>query len=324
MSLVSVRRCARERRLALALLVAAWGPLPCGAFDVAPGPFVWRVTGTELTTPSYLFGTIHVGGAAVNGIAAATRPLLERADVLVTEIPMDPATLQQTQMLFLAPEEAPGLSERLGPALSTKVAAHLGERFPGISLGLFERFEPWAFYLSLMGLEVQSVFPGQALDMQLFLRARVEGIETDALETVEEQIDALKALTDEDVRQLLAAELAEDGSLAEAEASLRGLLEAYLRGDLEGFMTSYLADLESLEVSPTLVARFMQSLLYDRDRRMAERIVERLQTHPDRSYFFAVGAMHLAGEDAIPARLAAAGFTLERLPTTLVVPAAGP
>ena len=311
----------RPRLLAFGFL---WWAASLLAVETAPGPFFWKVTGAGLERPSYLMGTIHLGGSKVQSIAEATEAVLAEVDTLVTEIPMDAATMQKAGRLLVAPEDAPPLSEQLGPELSRQAEAFLSERFPGLSLALFERFEPWAFYITLMTLEMQDAFPGQALDLQLYLRARVAKIETVALETVEEQIAAMEVLTLADVRRLLVAELDQAGPQAQVTADLSAMLDAYLQGDLVSFMSSYLAEMEDLAVPRELIDRFMKSLLYDRDIRMAERIEARLRQHPERAALYAVGAMHVAGEKGIPARLKAAGFTVERLPYRSVTDLAAP
>lgn len=309
----------RNRRAWVLGWIAVLGGLASAATDPATStggiPFGWKISGAGLEEPSYLIGTIHLTAPPVEAVADEVVALFPQVDHLVTEIPMDMRSLQEASRHFIAPPEAPDLSELLGAELVGQVEARLAEELPGVSFSFFERLQPWAFYITWVGMQLQRVYPGQALDQQLYFRARVAGLQTDALETVEEQAASLAVLTLEDTRQLLRAELsAEDRDAASIEEQVRELLASYLSGDLDGFVDAYLAEMEDLDLPRELVDRFLESVLHERDQRMAERIAERLRQDPAASWMFAIGAMHLAGERSVLERLRAMGFTAERLP----------
>ena len=57
----------------------------------------------------------------------------------------------------------------------------------------------------------------------------------------------------------------------------------------------------------------MTRLLDDRNTRMSARIAELCAKKPSQSYFFAVGAMHYAGDTGIIGQLTRKGFKITRL-----------
>jgi uncharacterized protein YbaP (TraB family) len=65
--------------------------------------------------------------------------------------------------------------------------------------------------------------------------------------------------------------------------------------------------------SPALQKRFEQSLLLTRNRRMADRIAEKVRGSPDKKFLFVVGAMHGLGQNSVVDLLAKAGLKVERV-----------
>ena len=61
-----------------------------GETAVAAGPALWKVADDDTTI--YLFGTVHVLPQGVEWYDATIAKALEGSDILVTEIPMDPAS----------------------------------------------------------------------------------------------------------------------------------------------------------------------------------------------------------------------------------------
>ena len=71
--------------------------------------------------------------------------------------------------------------------------------------------------------------------------------------------------------------------------------------------------LEEYDPKDPLEAKLMKRLFTDRNERMAERIAKKLKAEPGKSFFFAVGAGHLPGDDGIVERLRKAGYKVKRV-----------
>lgn len=59
-------------------------------------------------------------------------------------------------------------------------------------------------------------------------------------------------------------------------------------------------------------SRIRSELLNKRDKRMASRVIKLLNSHPNRSYFFAFGVAHFLGNHSVLNHLESAGFKLQR------------
>ncbi|MHC5009437.1 MAG: TraB/GumN family protein, partial [Planctomycetota bacterium] len=160
--------------------------------------------------------------------------------------------------------------------------------------------------------------PPQALDAWLYNTAKEAGKEVGGLETVAEQIGVFDALDLEAQIEILAGAVeileaeedeAEDGP-NEAEDQLEQLLTLYLTGDVDGLGTA-LRDFG--ELGGEGVQAFFKRLFDDRNVRMVDRLIERMEASPDKVFFVAVGAGHFAGPVSIRALLEEKGYTLRRL-----------
>ena len=58
---------------------------------------------------------------------------------------------------------------------------------------------------------------------------------------------------------------------------------------------------------------FRQELIFKRNRRMGQRVLELLSAHPDKSFFFAFGAGHFLGNYTVLDVVQAGGYTVEQL-----------
>jgi uncharacterized protein YbaP (TraB family) len=89
------------------------------------------------------------------------------------------------------------------------------------------------------------------------------------------------------------------------------LVTLYLAGDLDRLADE--AKKQDLSGDPTLNKKIEKRVIEDRNTNMATRIAALCSTKPARSYFFAVGALHYAGDTGILSQLAKKGFKITRL-----------
>ncbi|MPY89415.1 MAG: hypothetical protein GEU99_15990 [Luteitalea sp.] len=289
------------------------------ARDVGPAgaPLLWRVDGHA---PAYLFGTIHVPDARVLQLSAPVDTALAEAAALYTEIPMDLTTqLALSDRVTLPHDER--LQDVIGDALyrrlTNRIQATLsGDQVSEIAattlLTLLDRLKPWAALAQLALLDyLPDLAAGrQPLDAVLYARARAAGKEVAGLETVDEQVAAFDRFTNAEQIAMLHAALDElDRARRMRTTPARELVDAYLAGNLDR-LNELLMDTPS---DPKLARKFHDVMLVTRNRRMAERIAAIRRADPSNVQFFAVGALHLAGSEGIPALLCHEGFRVTRV-----------
>jgi uncharacterized protein YbaP (TraB family) len=309
--------------LALALVallpVTGLGRIRPQAAAPAPtaSPLLWKI-GT--TTPSYLFGTIHVPDARVVSLPPAVERALDEAQALFTEIPMD----QGTQLGIMSKVLLPG-EQKLADVIGAPLAARLEQAVvrtvpqgapPGTANlvnSMLMRMKPWAAMTQLSVLEfLPDLMAGRKpLDSMLWSRAADAGKEVGSLETVDEQLAVFERFSPADQKRMLEMTLdALDEGAKKPKTLTQELIDAYLTGDLE-ILTQLMND--AMKADRELMARFTAVALDARNEVMAARIRERLAARPGKSCFFAVGAAHYAGPHGVVALLDKAGLPATRV-----------
>jgi uncharacterized protein YbaP (TraB family) len=152
---------------------------------------------------------------------------------------------------------------------------------------------------------------GTALDEQLYLAGGRAGKEVGGIETAAEQSAAFDGLTVEEQNQLLSETLDEmDKARAAGTSPGEELIAAYLAGDEVRLLREAL---KGMQQGSKLERKLYRLLISERSGRMAERIAGKIAAAPERSFFVAVGAGHMAGKDGVLAQLQRRGLKLKRL-----------
>ncbi|MDQ7087695.1 MAG: TraB/GumN family protein [Acidobacteriota bacterium] len=295
--------------LLLAVLLAA-APYLVPAFSAAEQmparPLLWSEQGAGRL---WLYGTIHLPLAAEQALPPAARRAIEAADVVLTEIPLDPVTRMKAYEASLLPE-GQSLADVLPAALVARLEAEMEAR--GLSFAAFSRLRPWAMAGQLALLDQDFAAGALPVDLQIWALAGRRGKTAAGLETLGEQIAAFEALGPGGQAWLLEQALDElERARTEGSRASEPIVAAWRSGKLEA--------LEQVleEQAPAGEARaraFREELIDKRNHRMAERILARLRAEPDRRIFVAVGALHLAGREGLLARLGRRGLQLVQAP----------
>jgi len=276
---------------------------------------LWKVEGKDLTKPSWLFGTIHIGDPRVTTLHPRAEEAFDALDVFYAEIDLDPAA-QAALLPLMMRKDNKTLSEAIGPELSKELDATLKSINPEAST---EPFQPLKTWVVTMTLNVMVMFKNtpeelqgkEALDAVLQARATKAGKKTDALETADFQMKIFEVLNEKEQQAFLAAtikQIKEDPGAVEKQG--KDLLTAYLTGtprDLGKIMKKAMTQVEG---DKELTERFMKAVLDDRNIGMANKADEFMQGAKDRSHFFAVGALHYTGKTAVQKLLRKRGYTI--------------
>ncbi|MEZ4386010.1 MAG: TraB/GumN family protein [Candidatus Krumholzibacteriia bacterium] len=291
--------------LALALaVVLALATLPAAPALAGDGPlFMWRAEKDGAVID--LLGSIHAGDTSFYPLDARIDEAVAAADTVACEIDVtDPAVqmkvavLAQQQGMYPADDSLKNhVSEATWQDLVTRlegvVPPALLERMrPGLAATLVAQV---AF--TKAGLDMQS-----GVDLHIIGQAKTRGTPVVALETPEDQV-ALLFGPDAAIDALMLTEsLADDTD--EMLAMLDDLVVAWKAGDPEALERAYREDWLDLET----MQRFHEELLLHRNHGMADRLRDRRGR-----WFVVVGALHLCGEEGVPALLANAGWQVEQV-----------
>jgi len=288
-------------------------PTPSSAQDKLKGvekPFLWKI---ETKPPSYLFGTIHVTDPRVTQLHPTAKKAFDESHGLFIEVaPED--QLKQMGAMMLPP------GKKLEDLISIELIQRLDKQLADIGPGLNHQtmsVAPWAWSLILPSLEVQMKAKNKKiLDLVLMENALRQKKKVSGLEDPVEALSGLKQLSIKDQIDFLSATLTtmeasdQDGTAIEEE-----ITEYYLQGNTEKLADFFENEFKSDDslFSEELADRIIQSLLIDRNKRMAATITKTLKNNPGKSYFFAAGTAHFVLEKTVQSCLKEDGFRVTRV-----------
>ena len=272
---------------------------------------LWRIDKASLP-PSYLFGTVHSTDDGALALARRAGERIPGARVVATELggPFD------------ATEKADMTAAMLARALDrdhdtfAEAPAADRARIDSMIAGLGYPSE-FAHHLRLWFLAVLTAAPAcearrQALDLPqvdglLAEQAKAAGVKVVALETPQEQLDAIASLRPETAATLLAI-AARDPKLNDDVYAT--LLKLYRESHPAEILAVGDAVGGTSESERAAQDDFSALLLTGRNVTMAERLAPLLE---DGGAFVAVGALHLSGKDGLVERLRRLGYTVARM-----------
>lgn len=277
-------------------------------------PMLWRVAGGDLTKPSYLFGTVHLGSGPLATLHPAAETAFGECDTLDTEIPMDAKTQLQASTKILR-KDGRTLAESIGPDLTKQLDAELARINPQLNSTPLQSFKTWAVAASLGVLESQ--LKGEtAMDRKLWQRAEQAGKTTGAIETVDSQLGLFEAFKEEEQVIFLAETLRiMREERAEGRDITKDLVKLYVAGDADLLKKEMDRQMEIMRQGEhkELGERLMKKLLTDRNQTMAASITAKLSAMPEVTHFFAAGTGHFVGPDSICHHLEQLGYQITRI-----------
>lgn len=287
----------RWMTLTVALLLTSWlGGVyaESAAVPIKAGQgLLWKIEKAGVK-PSYLLGTMHSEDPAIVELPEPVMAALQTSDLVSLEMVMDPenmASLSGAMEIVQGPE----LSEILGKDLYNQLVPAMSNQ--GVPEHVLRRLKPWAVATTLM---VPKSNTGLFLDRVLYLEALAKGKPVEGLETAAEQAAVFEGLGQADQVQLVQEALKAYPKLDEMYAELR---DAYLKHDLQALVA--INDAALKDGDPAFAQRINTRLIIDRNLRMAERMQTGLASG---NTFFAVGALHLPGDQGILQQLRKQGY----------------
>ncbi len=274
---------------------------------IAWKPLLYKISGAK---PSYLFGTIHVPDARIANFPAPLEQAIAASDEIVNEMPLDNAANPMAMMASFQMPNGQTLTSQLGPVLHARLAQVFQSK--GLPLAPFEHFKVWAVaaQVALIDHLMEMMSGGKAIDMNIHDKGKSAGKKTSGLETEAEQLQVFDGLTKDEQSRVLEQTLDQrDKDLKDGKDPVAKLMSLYIAGD----EVPLLAELNAgFDASKPLDQKLLKRLITDRNKIMSDRITAKVKG-PARSYFFAIGAAHLLGDDGVVAQLKKKGLTVERV-----------
>ncbi len=267
----------------------------------AAGP-VWAIHGAHNTV--YLAGSVHVLPDGDSKLPPAFDKAYADSGKVVME--MDLAKLDQMEAASWMAEHgtlAPG--ERLRNLVGDRTYARVAQVAPplGLPMTMVDHQTPW-----LVGIEIsekayeQAGFGAdQGVEEQLLARIQADGKPTAGLETMEEELGGLIALSREDQTRMLEQSM---DDLKTLQADMKDVLAAWRHGDgarLAALLSSEYDDFPAL-YGPLVTVR---------NQRWLPQIEQLLKG--DGNVMVVVGSLHLVGKGGLLELLRKDGYTATQL-----------
>lgn len=256
---------------------------------------LWRLESPQGVV-SYVFGTMHSDDRRLTDFSPAVLNALAQSETFLMEtLPREDAS-----MLLISPDQA-NLETLLSASEFDKVRA-LAD-FHTMHIATVRRMKPW---LLAVVFDLHRPQTPYAQDALLMATARDKAKVIDGLEENAAHFAVLDSLPMEVQLQMLRSVLAR--SQQAKERDFERLAQAYLKEHLE--QVARLDEAMTRSIVPKgWWPKMRGQLLYERNAKMAEKLVQRAAQE---KLFVAVGASHLPGQTGLLARMKAAGFSVKR------------
>jgi uncharacterized protein YbaP (TraB family) len=266
-------------------------------------PPVWTVADEDTTV--YLFGTVHIlkpetewQTESLIGALSAADVIYFEADVTSPEATANMARLVP-QLGLLPPGEK--LSDLLSPEELKEVEEAAG--LIGLPVAALEPMKPWlaTVQMSVLALQQQGYSPDSGVEITLTGLAKQQGKTFRYLESAEEQLGFFANLPMPDQVDFLVVSSIQ---IEDEPHMLDALVTEWAEGDVD--------DLAHLMSEPDAMGSeaVYDNLIVTRNANWTEEI-KTLMDEEAGSFFIAVGAAHLAGEDSVVSMLRADGYEVD-------------
>lgn len=266
--------------------------------------FLWEISSNVTTV--YVLGTVHVADPNTYPLDKSIEDTFEQSDCLVVEVNINEVDQEHLEQLVNQKSTYPS-GDNLKNHLPEELYKQLDEEFRtmGLDMDLFTPYKPWyvSMSLELLKMAQYGYVSEYSIDQYFLNRATGKNKPIIELETSDFQIEILSNISDD----LMIASLQDYVDDPNIEEELNEMFNAWENGDVDG-MESII--FQSLDEHPEMAPLFEQ-LFDERNFTMADKIEGFLQD--DKTYFIAVGAGHLVGDNGIINLLDQRGYMIDQM-----------
>ncbi len=259
-----------------------------------PNSLLWKIEAPHLIKPSFLYGTMHSRDRRAHEYGDSVLVKLKECDALALEILTSDMTDDPFALMGLIMMQDTTLEMLLSDE-DYQLVKEKAEEQLGMYALFVDKLMP-VFTSSLFTETGMNQDKSYTVDEFLEKSAMKEGLKTIGIETVDEQLTALKAISLYDQAKILMDQI---HSMHDEDQVLDKLMDYYRLQNLDGMLEVY-----QNEEIPEM---FDKALVVKRNHVMAQRIDSLISMQPT---FNAVGALHLVGEEGILKLLSAKGYTV--------------
>jgi len=268
---------------------------------------LWQIEGKDLSTPSYLYGTIHMIGKEDFYLSDAAKEMIAEAKLVTFEINMEDMNNIWSQLGLLMNVFMKD-GKTLKDLLSDEDYKIVAEHFKKIGMPLFalEKIKPMFLSVFASGdMDMNSMASGEMVsyEMEILKIAQEGDKEIGGLETAEYQMSMFDSIPYQAQAEMLVESIKSSDSGSD---QFDEMVKLYKNQDLQGMSKMLSSDEEG-------IGEYEDILLAGRNRNWIPIMGNMME---DQTTFFAVGAGHLGGEIGVVALLRKEGYTVTAINPT--------
>ncbi len=291
-----------QLKFLLSLMLVAGISLPACFSQQTGSSLLWKVEGNNLKTPSYVFGTVHMLKRSDFRLSREVLQFMSESDAVYMEIDLDnmQAISEFSQMLLLP--NGTTLSDYMTDEEYVIIKNYLRDSI-GTDITDFEVLKPFALQQAFTMNSAGEDLVSYELELLNWCYSNAKTIE--GLETVAEQMAIFDQIPYEEQIDWVLDFIENPVS---TDAIFDSIVYHYREADLQGLYK------DVLDSSPEIMV-YEPLFISDRNKRWIPRMATIMQQG---SYFFAVGAGHLPGDDGVLELLRAAGYSVQPVVQTYI------
>lgn len=258
---------------------------------------LWQITGNDLKTPSYLFGTMHVLCAEDAKLSANLKDVIKNSIKVYFEIDMDDMAEMLGAMKYLRMNDGVKISDLLSKEEYARLEEYFKKSKTPMPMAMINRFKPY-LVSGLLSEQSMGCKKKNGMEELIMKEASVHDKQVFGLETVQFQASLFDSIPyDVQAKELMKY----IDSMENYQKATQEMVEVYRKQDLD--------KMDSLvSKSDPGMAEFMDLLLYSRNRRWVQQVPTIMR---EGTVLFAVGAGHLPGEQGVINLLRKKGYTVK-------------
>ena len=255
---------------------------------------LWEISGNGLKHPSYLYGTIHIADERVFTFKEEVMNAFKSCNAFAMELEIE-GVIKSDLLQKLIMDSSYTIQSLLSPEDYKLVSDFFRDSLKQNIL-MFNKIQPM-FIASMVSQRHFESDKNEVLDLYFYSLAKEQNKSITGLETMEEQMNALKSISYQKQAEGL-LDAVKNSSKNDKEIEL--ILDDYIRGDLEKLL--------QISSNKEISEDFIEVFINRRNRIMADRAEAIMK---EKSVFIAVGAAHLGGNNGMINLLRSKGYSIK-------------
>jgi len=267
-------------------------------FPMEESSLLWKITGPDMESESYLFGTMHLIEKEYFLFPKKLQKLVSKTDQLVMEIAGLPN--QMDAMKYVMLDEGSFFdffNEAQTDTILRWAKAEFKMEEPAFSAA-FSKMKP--FVIVQMATQVQFMGKTESYEMTFDEIAKEHEIPMKGLETIEQQMSFFDELTDEQQVEMVMAGIRD---AEESIETMREMQQTYVSQNVDALY-------QMINEDDGVISEEQAKFLDNRNANWIPQIKELIKST---NSFIAVGAGHLGGPNGVIRLLEKGGYTLTPL-----------